>query len=93
MEDVKDGGPAFPVSGTRLREPFPGQLETWVEVKAEGLSIRDFFAVHAGDSAIDWAIRQHAEDRKNGRDDRIGLTNPQARYFYADAMLAARSKP
>ena len=79
-ESVKnDGGPAFPafISG-----------HTAVDLvnfnSTSGLSLRDYFAVHASDADIDAVL-----DEKG----KVGFKvwRSQARYIFADAMLYARN--
>jgi len=75
----KTGGPAFPafISG-----------HTAVDLvnfnSTSGLSLRDYFAVHASDADIDAVL-----DEKG----KVGFKvwRSQARYIFADAMLYARN--
>ena len=66
MSTIDDGGPAFPVIGNE-GEPSPG----------DGMTLRDYMAIHATDSDIQFQRYQ-------------SLTVAEARYAHADAMLAAR---
>ena len=70
-----DGGPAFPI-------PY-GQI---MSIEGMGMSLRDWFAGQATEEDID-AHQEYAKD--------IGgmvpkYTREQAKYRYADAMIAAR---
>lgn len=92
MSDIKDhGGPAFP---TKYRiDP--------VQMPAEGMTLRDYFAVHASDEDIaDIMAGMPATERvidnlMGGK--RIIRALPEyarqiARYMHADAMLKERAK-
>ncbi len=52
---------------------------------ALGMSLRDYMAIHASDTDIDnqMVIQKYSHPK---------LTRRQARYIYADLMLAERSK-
>ena len=64
MTEKNDGGPAFPcISGS-------------ANYHQEGMSLRDYFAVHATEEHI--LHQPRAKSRQ------------QARYMHADAMLKAR---
>ncbi len=70
-----DGGPAFPI-------PY-GQI---MSIEGMGMSLRDWFAGQATEEDID-AHQEYVKD--------IGgmvpkYTREQAKYRYADAMIAAR---
>lgn len=62
-----NGGPAFPSTL---------QHNGWLD-KESGMSLRDYFAVHASDKDIQYYLGD-------------GRSREQARYLYADAMLEAR---
>lgn len=81
MNEINDGGPAFPCSTPH---------------SSEGLSLRDYFAVHAMQGLVhDILIDQHWEDVLKQQD-----VAPEAfpeflahlSYVTADAMLAARDR-
>ena len=79
VDPIDDGGPAFPMP------PHMGVLGTWIP-GVPGMSLRDWFAGQAT-----------ANDVENHRGDYdVGLTKyqftcEQAKYRYADAMLAERN--
>ncbi len=76
MAEIKTGGPAFPVH-PEIRENEPHA----------GMTLRDYFAIHATNQDIegyrdaDLADDGVVEYRR---------TTAQARYAFADAMIAAR---
>lgn len=73
-----DGGPAF------------GELKRVGDraIKQGGLSIRDYFAIHANADEVTALQNRYLADHE----DDIGLTDVQARYRYADEMLKERAK-
>ena len=81
MTTKNDGGPAFP-------NPNTYHLNGQVEYGASGMSLRDYFAVHASEKDV----LEQAEVI------RASLSIPvlpegwrtKARYMHADAMLKAR---
>lgn len=78
---IKDGGPAFPVWELNGQ----GQQET----TGFGMTLRDYFAAKATDKDVD----EHRDFRSTKYIHHIpGRTREEARYAYADAMIAAREK-
>ena len=81
--EINNGGPAFPVScshdGIPLRVSYPN---------VDGMSLRDWFAGHATESDIE-AHTGGDIHPKTGRTYNQ-RTREQAKYSYADAMIAAR---
>jgi len=77
MDQINDGGPAFPVPDTYHAN---GQ----VQYGGTGMALRDWFAAHASDDDIE---RHHRiiMDRTS-----IRPTTEQCKYAYADAMIQAR---
>jgi len=89
-EQIDDGGPAFPhpelvqdmisedggVKGSRVYHAMPG------------MSLRDWFASQATENDIE----MHTGGDIDPRSGRVvnGRTREQAKYHYADAMIAAR---
>ena len=75
---IKDGGPAFP-------ESCNGSI-------ISGMSLRDYFAIHADnyDIALIMERDENAENTPIGR--LATITREQARYIHADAMLKAREE-
>ncbi|WGG61830.1 hypothetical protein [Brucella intermedia] len=67
---IETGGPAFPVS-----------VPVDFQFAHEGMTLRDYFAIHASREELIWF-----RVNKNGN----GLSEVEARYAYADAMLDAR---
>lgn len=62
-----------------------------------GLTIRDYFAAHAAEKDIMSMVNQHFEDHHKvsthtGNEAYVPLTRAEARYLWADQMLAVRSK-
>lgn len=83
-------GPAYPVSGTQLKEPNPGQIQTWVEVESVGLTKREWFAGQA------LAECQHRTRLRGGAGLMVGgfdadLIAKEA-FIIADSMIAESSK-
>lgn len=88
---INDGGPAFP------------NLSKWSDDRMgythEGMSLRDYFATHAGNSEIAEMLARVPMVGKvivEGSRKRITQAMPDnarqiARYMHADAMLKARS--
>ena len=77
--EIKDGGPAYPMA------TIGGYTQ-------EGMSLRDYFAAHASEQDVD-RNRGMETTRCRLSGDLIitfKLSYVQARYAYADAMLAAR---
>lgn len=64
-----NGGPAFPVEVER-------------GVFAQGVTMRDYFAVKASDRDVNDVMNRSS----------INLTRTQARYIHADEMLLERAK-
>ncbi|MDR6511509.1 hypothetical protein J2792_002381 [Novosphingobium capsulatum] len=80
--------PAFPceAQGDRSVPLENDYLQTDIHIaKFPGLTIRDWFAAHAREMDID-------EHRAFGAEGEWTNTREQARYAFADAMLAARAK-
>jgi hypothetical protein len=75
MSKHNDGGPAFPSHGSMG------------EVAHEGMTLRDYMAIHASEDDV-----SDAAEEAFGMDGRAYPRNWRqvARYFHADAMLAAR---
>lgn len=87
-----DGGPAFPVE---VRSGSCGGLDLQgKEMKPntttfyKGLSLRDYFAIHASDSDIERILIYEFDHAL----DTYLVTRQQARYMHADAMLTERAK-
>ena len=75
MTQPNDGGPAFPRAGSDY-------------VKAqEGMSLRDWFATHAGQNDI---LRHKSMIEQSNGFTRTPSVE-ECKYAYADAMLKARS--
>jgi hypothetical protein len=74
MTTINDGGPAFP--GHALKITLP---DGSVVPKAPGMTLRDWFAIHATEADILAAQGAY----------RV-VTRFEARYIHADAMLKAR---
>lgn len=68
---MKDGGPAFPqILGERY-EPM----------STEGMSLRDYFAIHASEEDIKAVMFGFSD-----------MSRSKARYIFADAMIAERGR-
>jgi hypothetical protein len=86
--EINNGGPAFPMAGS-TRE--------WDDVKKqwkpqEGMTLRDWFAGQATEEDIE----AHTGGDIHPQTGRLynQMTREQAKYAYADAMIAAReAKP
>ena len=78
MENINDGGPAFPqdLQGRRGDDP-----------QYQGMSLRDWFAANASENDI----RRHQSiiERTNGYT--YAPSIEECKYAYADAMIKARS--
>lgn len=100
---TNDGGPAFPRNGGIFIEGPQGRdtQSAWGMDGAKGMTLRDYFAAHAPQDAIDSLIGTSILSASNF----LGLTYEayssalhyvpavaKARYMYADAMIAERSK-
>ena len=76
MSDINTGGPAFPVQ--------------WDDKDNEGMTLRDWFATNASEQDINhWSsgwVKSH------GREVVRNFSREEARYRFADAMLAARTR-
>lgn len=77
-----DGGPAFPVDcNWQDGVPTSGVQTSSKTGMATGMTMRDYFAIHADRNDIAVVLSEHPH---------LSLT--QARFFYADAMLATRGE-
>lgn len=81
---TKDGGPAFPLCGSIVKQYQPTGIVTGESLQGfqAGMSLRDYFATHATEDDILYYYRL----------DEVCKTRQQARYMHADAMLEARKK-
>lgn len=77
---IKDGGPAFPYSVQRLQSGYHQEVK--------GMSLRDWFAGQATEQDIEMHTGGEIHPKSGGIIN--GRTREQAKYAYADAMLAAR---
>ena len=83
MSKVDNGGPAFPQSETLYEDG--AEL---VRTAHGGMTLRDWFAAQASEQDINhWSTGWVAS---NGREVIKHFSREEARYRYADAMLAAR---
>jgi hypothetical protein len=80
MSEIKDGGPAFPLTGTQWN---PDRDAYEVSSVSDGMTLRDYFAAKAMDACVSAVPHDSAFDVDN-----------VARFSYtmADAMLRARSQ-
>lgn len=84
MSATNNGGPAFPATSWSKDGDFLGENQ--------GMTLRDYFAVHATDTDIAAQINvlRYAQQKKTGSgilpDDYMVI----CRYMHADAMLRAR---
>ena len=93
-----DGGPAFPHKPER-REQVAESLFSVIPGDDPGMSLRDYFAIHASTEDIDPFILSDPvqQVRVNPDGTRSLFTAPlrrctsEARYLFADSMLAARA--
>jgi len=79
-ENRDNGGPAFPIPGLHNDADF------------NGMSLRDYFAVHASDADLKAQADILREDQRKQYGASILPDNwtALARYMHADAMLEAR---
>ena len=94
MTNIDDGGPAFPGEyAITMRHPDGGD-ETRM-ISGAGMTLRDYFAAHAPVTPESWA-RDWMEVNGGNFDDRtpgeVAEIMASWCYYYADAMLAERSK-
>lgn len=88
-----NGGPAFPVE-----EKYCERTGGYTQYGSEGMSLRDYFAIHASDQDIRGYAVYKRVDRvtTNGSLRSVHtedvLDVPATRYAYADAMIAERAK-
>lgn len=68
--------------------PLHGAQANWNDPGQHGLTIRDYFAIHANADEVTALQNRYLADHE----DDIGLTDIQARYRYADEMLKERAK-
>ena len=78
MSKKYDGGPAFPV----VPSSRPGE---WSNAYT-GMTLRDWFAGHASREDV----MRHRFENPDGSERKPALTVEQAKWEYADAMLAGR---
>ena len=74
-DTINDGGPAFPCDSIVERNQKGGLVG--VEISSSGMTLRDYFAIHASD-----------KDLQKWLD--LGVSRADARFRHADAMLKAR---
>lgn len=77
-KEINDGGPAFPYSALTPEGPQ-------IYGDSKGMSLRDYFAVHANDEDI----KSYYEPKEISCN---SYARAVARYRFADAMLKAREK-
>ena len=85
MTEKNDGGPAFPQKSFAALTHGAGNWET-----TGGMSLRDWFAQQAPEMPEQWWKDTKAE--YGGRSGSYAEAIAAWRYFYADAMLAARKE-
>lgn len=68
--------------------PIQGAQAYWNDPGTHGLTIRDYFAIHANADEVTALQNRYLADHE----DDIGLSDIQARYRYADEMLKERAK-
>lgn len=68
--------------------PLQGGGAYWNDPVQHGLTIRDYFAIHANADEVTALQNRYLADHE----DDIGLSDIQARYRYADEMLKERAK-
>ena len=78
---ASDGGPAFPVVEL-------DQVTGNVYAQHMGVSLRDYFAIRANEQDVENHREYAIEPKAGGRI--YSMTVEQAKYAYADAMIAAR---
>lgn len=77
MSKINDGGPAMPGGHDR-------KCDNWCCEQGEGsLTLRDYFAAHATEADVCQHFFVNGE--------RVGRSWEEAKYRYADAMIAARA--
>lgn len=79
-----NGGPAFPIP-----------LNTGSSYQGNGMTLRDYMAIHASDHDVIVAMTRHSDAwiAKYGQGPvYVRPTRQKARYMHADAMLAERAK-
>jgi hypothetical protein len=84
MSTKDNGGPAFPTSDPNYEQRYAG----------EGMSLRDYFAVHAGYEDVKAQAEVIRMELINAGDGGIlpDGWHCKARYMHADAMLKARTE-
>ena len=82
-----NGGPAFPMQTTVQVEDCDGNNHAAM-AQCFGMSLRDWFATHATEDDIRFHMRWHRHGESDVKVSSCG--REEARYRYADAMLAAR---
>lgn len=83
MSEKENGGPAFPFPVLHGND------------SPEGMSLRDYFAVHASDEDVENVMHRNSEWVDIGGYEgylSCKITRQQARYIHADAMLQEREK-
>lgn len=91
---IDDGGPAFPRSGhyPDMRSMAIDDLREardYIATPQEGMTLRDYFAVHAPTMG-DWGEAMQRAESPHGECDAVAIL-ARWRYAYADAMLRART--
>ncbi len=81
MPDERDGGPAFPLP----------DAEHGGSCSSEGMSLRDYFAVHASENDIQAQLPATVGEASDfEKEHGFRPTETWARYKHADDMLKAR---
>ncbi len=97
---IDDGGPAFPT--TPVSHGYSPTTEGHGTGCGTGLSVRDYFAIHAGKDIVEAMVSDTINEVKAflGMADDAGyepkihwpMAETKARYAYADMMLKARKE-
>lgn len=82
MDEINDGGQAFPLDGHPTKQEGK-------PVRHPGMSLRDYFAAHAMAAIIaDWSAQATRQANAEGQHSEMRIA--ELSYEFADAMLLAR---
>ena len=79
-----NGGPAFPMPPSQRN---PMEVQYFDPSTAPGMSLRDYFAIHASDKDVEY-MQNIGFNGEKCRPPSV----EEARFMFADAMIAERNK-
>lgn len=96
MSEIKDGGSAFPLTGTQWN---PDRDAHEVSPISDGMTLLDFFAAHA--NTDDFSVRDHVQEMRaehatytsqEASAEEIAAAIADLKYKVAEAMIKRRAR-